>query len=764
MGSYIVVSPAAAAREAWYLRLAPLSRAVAAAFGSVSLGLAAQTVADAPAGSEAQAGAASPAGAQKIESVVITATRRREPVREVPMQVNTLNAEALERGGAKSLRDYLANEAGIDVKSEGGTGIGGVSMRGVTTGDQTSASVGIYVDEVAAGSSSSYVAGSRQAVDLGLLDLHHIEVLRGPQGTLYGAGAMGGVLKYVTNEPDAGAFSGKVGAGLTAVEAGRAGNRLNAVVNVPFSQDVAAMRVSAFREEAGGYVDAVGPAAGADVNRGKSTGARVSALVMPADRLKLRLTATTQKIERDGRDAVDVDPRTGRSVEGDLKRRLWLAEPYDNKFDLYSLDVEYDLGWARVNAVTGRQTLRTHQIADASGVYRPLLASLGLPVATVGFASTAEVKRTTQEFRFTSRSDRQFEWLFGLYYDKEDGTNLQHGEVTFVNGAILPGMFDASLPSSYKEYAGYGDLTWKFSNGLAITGGLRAARNEQTYRQESDGVLLGGKQSIRGDSGETSKTYLLTARYALAAKSSVYARVASGYRPGGPNAVTYDLQTGRPTAPPTFDHDTLVSYEAGYKADLLDDSLSMQAAAYDVEWKNLQQYYTVNGVSVIVNAGRARVKGAELSAEFRPAAHWSLNANMAYIDARLTEDAHGLGATSGARLPSSARFSATLGARYTFDLFGAPAYAGVSARQVGERNAGFEGSRTKPNYKLPAYAMADVQMGIDFKRASLALYARNLFDRRAQGAANTTYVPFGRPVWVVFEQPRTVGVDLTVPF
>lgn len=766
MGPCIDESRAEAAGSVPGRRRVSLSWMIAAAFGSASVGLAAQTVPDAPADGESRAGAAPQggAGAQKIESVVITATRRREPAREVPMQVNTLATEELERAGAKTLHDYLSGEAGVDVKSSGGTGLGSVSMRGVTTGGQTSATVGIYVDELAVGSSSAYANGALLALDLGLLDLNRIEVLRGPQGTLYGAGAMGGVLKYVTNEPDASLFSGKVSAGLASTRAGRNGNVVNAVVNVPVAADVAAVRVSAFHENVGGYVDAVGPAAGQDINRGDTTGVRASVLATPADKLKLRLTATGQDIKRDGRDVIDYGLRTGQPVEGDLKRRLWLREHYTNKVELYSAEIEYDFGWARLDAATGRQTVRLDGAQDASGTYVPLLNRFGVPVVTVGGQARTDITRTTQEFRLTSRADQRLEWLAGLYYDHETGGNTQHFVGTLVGGAVFPGLFDASLPSTYKEYAGYGDLTWKFEGGLAVTGGLRVARNDQTFTQDSAGLLLGGRQSIRGESSDTSTTYLLTARHALTPKSAVYGRVASGYRPGGPNAAMNDIGTGRPLAPPTFEPDTLVSYEVGYKADLLDNALSMQAAAYDIEWKDVQQYQTVNGISVIVNAGKARVRGLEFSTTYRATRQLHFNANLAAVDAKLTADAAGLGAKSGARLPNSARFSGAVGVQVLFDLGEYPAHVGLVERYVGERNAGFDGSPSQPNYALPAYAVTDLQAGLEFKHLNLALYARNLFDKRAQTSASTAAAALGQPVQVVVEQPRTVGVNLTVPF
>jgi len=167
---------------------------------------------------------------------------------------------------------------------------------------------------------------------------------------------------------------------------------------------------------------------------------------------------------------------------------------------------------------------------------------------------------------------------------------------------------------------------------------------------------------------------------------------------------------------------------------------------------------------VIVNAGAAHVRGAELAASWRPDEHWTLAGNAALIDAKLSEDAPGLGAAAGARLPSSARFAATLSASYAFALAGYPSYLGLTQRYVGQRNAGFEGSAAMPLYRMPAYAMTDLQAGIDFKRASLALFVRNLFDKPAQLGSISAVQALGGPAWVSLARPRTLGATLTLPF
>ena len=719
----------------------------------------------------AAAPAAAPTAAEvqrteAAERITVTATRRREPVREVPVQVNTIDAEQLEREGARSLTDYLANQPGIDVKTGGGAGRGAVSIRGVSTGDQVSVTVGTYVDDVAFGSSSAFLLGASTALDLTMLDLRRIEVLRGPQGTLYGAGSMGGLLKYVTNEPDTYTLAGKVTLGGSKTESGGTGSTLGAMVNVPLSQGVAGLRVVVMEDKDGGYVGAVGPAAGRNVNGGKTSGARASLLLMPAPGLSVRLSATGQEIKHDGINSIDYT-LAGQLVEGALLQRIAQREPYKVKIELASAEIQYDLKWARFDSITSVQKLSLDQRSDATYVYGPLLVALGFPAfTTIPLDAVAHTRKTTQEFRLTSQTRGAIEWLAGLYYTDEEGTNSQHVVGTLPGGSPSSELALATLPSKYTETAVYGNVTWNLSPALALTGGVRVFKNQQTFQQDTAGPLLGGVTSITSTSTETSATYLLAAKYKLTDVSNVYLRAASGYRPGGPNLVVRDPNTGAFRAPPTFDHDSLWSYEAGYKADLLDKALTVEAAVYQIRWNDMQQGAAVNGVSVLVNAGKAKINGAEFSARWRPTQSLTLGTGLAYIDGKLTADALGLG-DAGTRLPNSPRFAATASANYEFAIGGRPSYVGANYRHVGQRNSGFEGSTTARNYSLPAYDMLDLQAGIEFRPLRLGLYLRNATNEAAQLSATTAGIAVPqstKAVGVTQARPRTLGLTLEASF
>ncbi|WP_296945020.1 TonB-dependent receptor [uncultured Massilia sp.] len=701
---------------------------------------------------QAQAAGAVPAGT-RTEVVTVTATRRREPLRDVPLRVETLGADKLESSGAASLDDYVGTLPGVSVSSGGGPGRGQVNIRGVSVGTATAPTVGTYIDDVAFGSSTGFVGEAVAALDMALLDLHHVELLRGPQGTLYGAGAMGGLLKYVTNDPDSSGFSGKAGVALRGTRNGTLGHVENAVVNVPLSEGTAALRVAAFNEHDGGYMKAVGRVPGEHVNEGDTRGARVSVLFDPSKQLRVRLTATQQQIERDGTNQLQYDTVTGRPMYGDLTHNLYTPEPYKITTGVVSADVEYDLGWARLNVIGSAQRFKANTVLDAMDI-------VGSP--DFSFASLdndTKLNKKTGEVRLTS-SRGVVEWLLGYFHNKETGSRHQRlwGQVA-ADGSELT-LVTSDQPSRYTENAVYGDVTWNPAPAWSFTVGARLARNKQVYGTATNGVA-----DFEAPAKDDAKTYLVTGRYSIDKTSSVYFRAASGYRPGGPNPPAID-QNGQvvPGAPLSFQSDKLWSYEVGYKADLLDRRLFLEAALFDIRWDKLQQPIAIGATTLTGNAGKAESKGLELALRYRLDDHWSLDGSLAWTDAKLTEDAPALG-PSGARLPNTAKLSSTVGGRYDAELAGRPVYAGVTVRHVGQRNAGFDSPATSvPNFSMGGYTLLDLQAGIDVDAWQLGAFVRNIGDKRALTGADTALTAFGGPLRATPVQPRTVGVSVARSF
>ncbi|VWC52287.1 ligand-gated channel [Burkholderia lata] len=680
------------------------------------------------------------------------------------MKVDTVSSEHLQKAGATQLSDYITSEPGVSFSSGGAPGQGTISIRGITAGQDIGPTVGVYVDDASFGSSTVYGSGAQLALNMGLLDLNHIEILFGPQGTLYGAGAMGGVLKYVTNQPDTENFSGQVGTGFSSTWHGGLNNTTTAVLNIPLKSDVAAVRLSAFNDHEGGYVDAVGSSSGTHINQGDTTGFRASALVTPTNKLTFRFTADIQDVNSSGLNFVDYGTN-GRPVYGDLKRYLGSAEPYHQSIQFYTADVEYDFGWARFNSISSYQSIHTGSASDLTAAYAPIFDAAGLNLSAVSYSNQIFTDKVTQEFRLTSPGNQRLEWVAGLYYthERSDPTDIIFASP--VGSKAFSALETYKYGSTYEEAAAYGDLTYNLTPRLALTAGIRIARNQQAFDQTTSGPIVASPGTVSGTSSDTTKTYMFTAAYKLTPTSNVYARIASGYRPGGPNLLITNPATGLLIpGSSTFQPDTLWNYEVGYKADLLDKKLSLAVSAYDIEWHNLQAYGDVDGFSQYINAGNARVKGLQLSGAFRPTSAWTFAASISATDAYLTTGNTGAGSQAGDSLPNTPRFSATASVNYQFQIASHRAYVGVDEQYVGMRHSSFAHDTQLPDFKLPAYATTNLQAGIDFSHFTVSFFIRNLFNREGILSASTSQVPLGGDVLATVIQPRTIGVQLTAPF
>lgn len=697
--------------------------------------------------------------ATQVGDVIVTAQKREERASETPLSLSVLTGEALQAAGATQLADFAATVPGLSFTSNG-VGQGQVNLRGVTTGLNVGSTVGIYVDEVPYGSSTSFAGAAQLALDVGLFDLDRVEVLRGPQGTLYGASTMGGLLKYVTKAPDPTRFGGGLRAGVSTTAHGGIGYDLAGAVNAPFAGDTAAVRLNGFYTEDGGFVD--NRLSGVqDVNQSEVYGGRGDLLFNPTDALSIRLTGFAQEITRDGSGSVDFIGATGRPVDGEYDQRRF-AEPFAQSFRLASAVVDYDFGPLQLTSITSYQTSDVDYVTDVSALYVPLLGGFGLALGSTPLVKAVNTDKFTHEARLAG-SVGAFDWIVGGFYTREKSFQLQTLPATDPTGAPFPlNLLTAELPSLYEETAAFGTLTWHVTDRLDLSGGLRYATNDQTYEQNASG-LLGGPAPKRS-SNENVTTYLANARYRLTDRSIGYLRYATGYRPGGPNMVLNDPVTGNPLAPPTFDSDSLESYEAGYKASTADGRFSVDAGVYYIDWQDLQIVALRNGVGVVANASSAAIKGAELTVTARPTPALALVAALSLLDAELDADSPDLGGLKGDSLPDSPDVTVALSADYGFSVAGYEADVGATVRYVDDRVSSFDMSAGTPQHALPNYTTVDLRAGIDLNGVRAQVYVRNLFDEFGELSATTSFSVAGGPIQITPLRPRTVGLTLTKRF
>lgn len=693
--------------------------------------------------------------------IVVTAQKRAERLLETPQSVTAISGEDLARINAMQFRDF-ANSVPALSFTTAGPGQTQLTLRGVTAGNDIGPTVGVYVNDVPYGSSTAFTNASSLSLDAGLFDMDRIEVLRGPQGTLYGASTMGGLIKYVTAAPQLDGVSGSAQAGVSDTRHGGISYNGGAAFNVPVVTDKVALRANGFYSRDGGFIDnlALGRK---DVNRSRVYGGRADLLLKPSDALSIRIGGYLQNIHRGGTAAADYT-LAGEPVDGSFDQRRLLAEGFEQRFRLASGTIDYDLGPATLTSITSYQTTRVAFRQDASAVYVPLLGQFGLNFDAVAVDQARSTKKFTQELRLASNGTGTIDWLVGGFFTNENSRNGQLIVPYDANGSIAPvDLATIAIPSRYRELAAFGNLTWHITERFDVSGGLRYARNTQRFEQIGSGLLIGSQPQAR--SSDDVVTYLANARYRFSDKATFYVRYATGYRPGGPNYVVDDPLTGEPLAPATFKSDSLQSFEAGFKAETADRSFGIDLAGYYIDWNDIQIATAAGGVSVIANAGGAHVTGAELTLTARPSSTLTATGSFAWQHARIADDSADLGATKGDRLPNVPKYTVTMNLDYRAPATSAlrPS-AGATVRFVSDRSSSFDGSARFPQYDLPDYVAVDLRAGATFGPVEAQVFVRNLFDTRGQLSAATVLSILGGPAQVSMMQPRTIGLSATTRF
>ncbi len=716
--------------------------------------------------------------------IVVTATKRTQTLFEVPQSISVVSGATLEDQNASGIADFLKLVPGLQL-TQSTPGQGRLIVRGVNSGGVAS-TVGVYMDETPFGSSSGLVNGAVLAGDFDTFDLDRIEVLRGPQGTIYGALSLSGVLKFVTKQPSTTAFTARGRVGIETTDGGDMGYQGNLVVNVPLSETIAFRATGSYRKY-GGFIDSIGTSApdlfgrvltsdvDKNINDSKSFGGRASLLFKPSDKVSIRLTALAQNIEADAPTVVASDPDTLKRLYGELSQSQFVPQFSDVKYRVYNGTGTFDLGFADLTTSTSYATQKQDFRADLTFPLSTLIdLSFGYPPNEFFQAQATDSEKFTQEVRLAGESDR-LDWLAGIYYTSEDGLidqnfiAAQPGTLDPIAGPLL-GL--ARIDSKYKEIAGFGDVTVHFTDRFDLDLGGRYSHNKQSAKQVSDGILAGGFNEFPAiKSDENVFTFSVAPRYELNDNASIYVRVAKGFRPGGPNVVP----PGAPAEVQTYDSDSLISYEAGIKAQTADGRFSVDAALFHINWKDIQLIATVSGFNINTNGSQAKSDGFELTATARPVRGLALSANAAYTNARLTEDLPPIGVTvsgfKGDQLPFTPKFSAGLNGDYSWPLSdNIGATVGASLRHVSSQTANYDAAFVTANghqRKVDGYQVIDLRAGLDFGKFAVDAYVHNLNNSAGRTSTNGTTVfgpfplnPDGAMNTGVI-RPRSIGLSLT---
>lgn len=703
-----------------------------------------------------------------LQEVVVTAQKKSENVLSVPVPVSVISADALVETGQVRLQDYYARIPGLSVAPDdfGGTT---VTIRGISTGDYTNPTVGITVDDIPFGSSTAL--GNPEVPDFDPSDLSHIEVLRGPQGTLYGASSLGGLIKYVTVDPSTEAVSGRVEADVDGVDHGDGpGYGTRAAVNLPLSDDLA-VRASGFARRDAGYVDNV--LTGQDgVNWGNVSGGRLAGLWRPSQDFSVKLSAMFENSATHG--SPNVEPGVGVLLQSNVRN----VGGFDRSIQMYGAVVKAALGPVRLTSLTGYGVNQYNDSYDFSNALGALV-QYGVPGTGfngfgVGGAPVFVFGRTdklTQELRLTGGSYQRIEWLVGLFYDHEDSPSSENILAADASSGIAVGQLaHIVFPSTYAEYAGFADLTFHFGDSFNVQLGGRESRNRQSYMEtyygDYDLVAFGTPGPYVQPlvhSQDDSFTYLVTPQYKLSSHLMIYARLASGYRPGGPN-----INGAAAGLPSVYRPDTTRNYEVGAKGELPNHALSFDASVYYIDWRNIQLYLTdpTTDLAYNSNGSKAKSQGLEFSVGAKPLRGLSVAAWAAWNEAVLTESfpvvSSAIG-NAGDRLPYSSPFSGSLSVDQEFPI-GARASGSVGAdlSYVGDRQGSFAAAGGPTERQgFPGYAKVDVHVAAGVDGWDATLFCNNLTDRRAAlNGGLGTY----NPAAFIFIQPRTVGLSVSRSF
>ena len=721
-----------------------------------------------------------------VETVVVTASRRSETTQNVAGGVTALSGADLSQMHANSFADFANTVPSLSYQSGGPTN-NLIAIRGVaSSGAELGSGVGVYLDDVPLGASTQFGLGS-QSFNVNLFDMQRVEVLDGPQGTLYGANALGGAIKYVTAQPDLNNYDARGEIEGSNTDHGSYNDGLRLMANMPLFDGQAAIRVDGLQEYDSGYTQ--DPTHGRhDVGSARTLGGRVSFLAQVTPDFDIKLSAFSQSIAANGANVAFYSPATHKPVAGPYDQSFALAQPAKNTLSLYTATLDYDFHWAKLTSITGYQYNLGKYTADDSdfydeafGLYNFFYGGLGIhddAADPYGLPVNTTTKKFTQEVRLASPDNKVFEWVVGGYFDRE----ITDESVDLVDGGTTSGLIPAGytgagdlpffgyLPSSYRELAVFADGTYYFTDNFDLTLGIRYSNQHQSYGSNISSVLIpapyaptpGTVYHYQSGSNQGVETYLINPRFHVTDDTMLYAKVSSGFRPGGPNFVIPGGST-----PPEFQPDTIWNYELGEKSTLLDGRATLNFDIYDIEWNAIQTTENVEGINQLVNAGNARIKGAETSFDYRILPELTVNGSAAYTDAQLTTTAPVLGVNyKGARLPLSPRYNFALTGTYTFEINSD--YSGalnVSDVWVGDRTSGYYASASSPLYKLPAYNTVNLNLSFFLPHnMEIDAYVKNVFDVRGQVSANTLddVLAPGSAIPVDLSLPRTVGLVLKV--
>ena len=766
--------------------------------------LAAIAVALLPAG-PAFAQAAAAADPAVPAEIVVTAEKRSSTVQDTPISITALSGEALQNQGVAGVSGIVMAVPGLSMRSAG-PGQTELEMRGLSSSGGASPTVGFYLDDYPLTAPAAALVG-KVVIDPDLYDLNRVEVLRGPQGTLYGSGSMGGTVKLITNAPRLDRPEASVDGTISTTKGGINGGG-NVMINVPLVQDKLAFRVVATDKYRDGWITRVvepdfpvpvnpngwcgGGWPGCDrgnvltatqtsqtprTNWEHLMGGRFEILAKPDDKLTISALAIYQQITMGGYDEYDLPP----GLPGYHFQPNNASEPIKDTFQLYGVTIGYDLGFADLTSATAYYTRTESQTQDTGEALYSLIPLYGFANSTFytsPFNETDTTHQFSEELRLTSKGNGALKWTVGAFYSHFESifaeSNNLKAFVATIPGALATNpdgiLYQANNPYHINQYGVFGEGTYSFGGGWKLTAGARWYKFDSRADEETTGLLaLSGNATPYLSSFTTSNSGInpkVTLSYEHAHDLTIYGTVSRGFRPGGINQ-----QIPNPPCTlngETYGPDSIWNYELGEKAKLFGGRVTINADAYYIRWSNVQQ--SVNqacGYPLTANAGSAEAYGpeVEVTAQITRELQLTLAGTYTYSAIKTADpalQAQDPVVVPGLPLLNVPKFTENAALTYTRDV-------GGDWRMMARVANSYVGKVTDIDYTygtLPAYDLVSARVGLMKGPVSAFVFVDNLNDKRAQLGINTTGFSYTIPslIRVATNQPRTFGLDIKYSF
>jgi outer membrane receptor protein involved in Fe transport len=676
----------------------------------------------------------------KVETVVVTAEKRAEPLQNVPIAVTALTGQTLSEMGGSDLADFAGAVPGLSFQNDR-AGENSTTIRGISEIGGTAPSVGVYIDEI------PVTAVTGEQINLKSFDVDRIEILRGPQGTLYGEGSEGGTIRVVTNKPDASAFDAAIRASGSDTDGGGANEELDGMINVPLVDNTLALRVVGLWSDYDGWT--TDPAVDArHYNKNSSYTLRGALRYTPDSKWTIDLSYIHQYSNSDGPSTSDLD------YVYDVPTR----EPRNDKLDIYSLTIAHDFDFATLTSATGyfeRNSFSHNDFSDEA----PLVGAIyGTPINTVAITRPNDQKTFTEELRLVSNGQGPFQWTLGGFYENSD---LFIANSTITSPAV-PDVFNLSVGDRSIQYAAFGEGTYAITDKLHLTVGARYFEQDRNTNASVSGLIpllftgvsFSGLQQKADVSHVTEKVSL---SYNVTDAALVYATASSGFRAGDINPYAFMF----PGSPTSFGPESLWNYELGAKTSWFNDRLVANGDLFYIDWSDvIVDAATLNPLfGYSFNAGKAHSKGAELELTAIPVTGLELTLAETYTESQIDSVNPGAAATVGSTLPFVPKFKTSLGAQYTFPLFAD--YDGRLRADFFNTSSTYSFISNAPSTVSRSYSQLNLRAGIVAGDWDLMAFADNVGNTKGELSASVGET--GADQWV-FIRPRTIGLTLNKHF